>query len=377
MSRIKCERGISYDEERKVYYLYTELGRDANGKRLRRYSTHPTISAARKARDAYLLEKEQAKAVPPTKRTLDHWLEEWMKEIIIPNRAETTVYGYQKIIQNHLSPALGNIPLQKISSKELQHYYAELMNQKGLCANTVRRHHDLLSAALHSAMRQELIFRCPTDLVEPPRVIQKETRYYTADSLKKLYESVQGHWLEPVVHLAGSLGLRREEICGLRWDSVDFQLRKIHIRAARTAAGAKIIDKETKNRSSARVLHMGDDIYHLLRQERRRQNERKLAMGPAWPDSGYTAVNKNGVPLSPNGLSVAFTRFIQAKQLPPLTLHGLRHTFATIASAQGAPLFDIGKALGHSTPATTGKIYTHLVDQLHTETLAKVAAALQ
>ena len=79
MSRIKCERGISYDEERKVYYLYSELGRDANGKRLRRYSTHPTISAARKARDAYLLEKEQAKAVPPTKRTLDHWLEEWMK----------------------------------------------------------------------------------------------------------------------------------------------------------------------------------------------------------------------------------------------------------------------------------------------------------
>ena len=61
---------------------------------------------------------------------------------------------------------------------------------------------DLSSAALHSAMRQELIFRCPTDLVEPPRVIQKETRYYTADSLKKLYESVQGHWLEPVVHLA-------------------------------------------------------------------------------------------------------------------------------------------------------------------------------
>ena len=91
MSRIRCERGISYDEERKVYYLYTELGRDANGKRLRRYSTHPTISAARKARDAYLLEKEQAKAVPPTKRTLDHWLEEWMKEIIIPNRAETRI----------------------------------------------------------------------------------------------------------------------------------------------------------------------------------------------------------------------------------------------------------------------------------------------
>ena len=76
-------------------------------------------------------------------------------------------------------------------------------------------------------------------------------------------------------------------------------------------------------------------------------------------------------------LSMNFTRFIRSSNLPPLTLHGLRHTFATVASSQGAPLFDIGKALGHSTPATTGKIYTHLVDQLHTDTLARVAAALQ
>ena len=73
-----------------------------------------------------------------------------------------------------------------------------------------------------------------------------------------------------------------------------------------------------------------------------------------------------------------FTRFIRTHpELPPLTFHGLRHTFATVASAQGAPLFDIGKALGHSTPATTGKIYTHLVDQLHAETLERVAQALR
>lgn len=252
------------------------------------------------------------------------------------------------------------------------------MSEKGLGANTVRRHHDLLSAALHAALRQDLIARCPTERVEPPHVVPKETKYYTSESLKKLYQLMEGHWLETAVHLAGSLGLRREEICGLRWDSVDFQLRKIHIRAARTAAGAKIIDKETKNRSSARVLHMGDDIYYLLRQERRRQNERKLALGPAWPDSGMVAVDKKGYPISPNCLSMNFTRFIRTHpELPPLTFHGLRHTFATVASSQGVPLFDIGKALGHSTPATTGKIYTHLVDQLHTDTLAKVADALK
>ena len=89
------------------------------------------------------------------------------------------------------------------------------------------------------------------------------------------------------------------------------------------------------------------------------------------------AVDTKGYPYSPNAVSLAFTRFIRANHLPKITLHGLRHTFATVASAQGAPLFDIGKALGHSTPATTGKIYTHLLDQNHTATLDRVANALK
>ena len=192
-----------------------------------------------------------------------------------------------------------------------------------------------------------------------------------------MYCLVEGHSLETIVHLAGSLGLRREEICGLRWDSVDFQHRKIHIRAARTMAGSRVIEKETKNRSSTRILYMGDDIYHLLTKEQHRQAENRLAYSAAWSDTGYVIVDQLGTPLRPNQISLTFTQFIRTHNLPPLTLHGLRHTFATVASAQGAPLFDIGKALGHSTPATTGRIYTHLTDQFHADTLAKVAAALQ
>lgn len=378
MSRKVYERGISYDNVRHTYYLYMDMGRDESGHRQRQYRTFSSLAEARKARDTYLVERARSSHIPNLTMTLDDWLEEWMADIVVPNRAETTVYGYQKIIENHVSPALGDIPLQAVSPKHLQHYYAQMMREKGLGANSVRRHHDLLAAAFHAALRQDMILRSPTDRVEPPRVIPKETRFYTSESLKKLYGLLEGHWLETSVHLAGSLGLRREEICGLRWDSVDFQLRKIHIRAARTAAGAKIIDKETKNRSSARVLHMGDDIFALLKRERLRQNENKLAMGGEWPDSGLVAVDNKGKPFSPNCLSMNFTRFIRAHpELPPLTLHGLRHTFATVASAQGAPLFDIGKALGHSTPATTGRIYTHLVDQLHADTLERVAQALR
>ena len=177
--------------------------------------------------------------------------------------------------------------------------------------------------------------------------------------------------------LAGSLGLRREEICGLKWESVDFQRRVVHIKEARTAYGATVVQKETKNRSSMRTLFMPDELYELLRREKARQEQERAIRGGDYAASGHVVLDREGLPYSPNALSLAFTRFVRKNHLPRLTLHGLRHTFATIASAQGVPLFDIGKAMGHSTPATTGRIYTHLVDRTHEETLLLVSAALK
>lgn len=376
MSRTTQEKSISYDEQRKVYYLYMDFGRDRSGRRVRRYRTYATLSAARRARDDFRRERVEIEE-KICNLTLSQWLEEWMRDVVIPNRAYTTVYGYQSLIDNYIDPLLGEIPLQELSPRDLQHYYAYLMQERNLGGNTVRHHHALLSAALHSAQRQDLISRCVTDRVEPPPFIQKETSFYTTEDLKLLYQLIRGHDLELAVHLAGSLGLRREEICGLRWSCVDFDQRKLHIRAARTAAGATIVEKDTKNRSSTRVLSMQDDIYDLLLREQERQMRHFQGTGRAWAGDGLVILNKRWMPYSPNCLTLAFTTFVHEHALPPLTLHGLRHSFATVASSQGAPLFDIGKALGHSTPATTGRIYTHLSDHFHADTLAKVAAALK
>ena len=272
---------------RQKYYVCMDYGLDETGKRVKKYKTYPTLAQARRGLRDFQTEQDTHQTVAPRSMTLDQWLEYWMEEVIQPNRAATTIYGYRKIIDNHLSDALGSVPIQKLTPQHLQQYYSMLMRDKGLSANTVRRHHDLLSCALHMALRQDIILRCPTERVEPPRVIPHEARFYTPAELKRLFGLVEGHWLELIVKLAGSLGLRREEICGLRWSSVDFELRKLHIKEARTAAGAEIVQKETKNRSSNRILHMSDDLYRLLRRERARQAERRLAWGtpgrtPAW-----------------------------------------------------------------------------------------------
>lgn len=377
MARKRVEANISYDTERKKFYVYMDYGLDRDGQRVKQYKTYPSLTKARRALREFLVRRSTGQMVVPRSITLSQWLDYWMEEVVLPNRAVTTVYGYRNIIHNHMIPALGQIELQKLSPQDLQQYYSMLVRDKGLNNNTVRRHHDLLSSCLHFAVRQDLIHRCPTERVEPPRAVQFEARFYSPEDLKRLYTLVEGHWLEVIVRLAGSLGLRREEICGLCWDSVDFELRKVHIKAARTSAGAVIILKETKNPTSNRILHMTDDLCELLREEKARQARNRMLKQEEWLDTGLVVVDERGRPYPPNKISLAFGQFIDKNNLPKITLHGLRHTFATVASAQGAPLFDIGRALGHSTPSTTGRIYTHLQDQNHADTLDRVAAALK
>ena len=207
--------------------------------------------------------------------------------------------------------------------------------------------------------------------MEPPRAKQKETSYYRPEELKRLYSLLEGHPLELCAKLAGSLGMRREEICGLRWESIDYQRQLLYIKEARTAFGATIVQKETKTRSSVRTLFIPDDVARLLQMEQERQASKLEEPSP------FVVLDHKGLPYSPNALSLAFTRFVLKNDLPRVTLHGLRHSFATVASFQGVPLFDIGKALGHATPATTGRIYTHLVDHTHEDTLLKVSDALK
>ena len=386
MARKAVERNIAYDDQRKLYYVSMELGRDENGKRIKQYRTFPTLAAARNGlRDFHAgLERErererelERKLAPAQELDLSHWLEYWMDSIVRPNRAETTVYAYQKIIDNHIDPALGTVPLKRLTPKMVQEYYTETQRANGLSSNTMRRHHDLLSSALRSAVRQDVIPASPMERVEPPRVRTTESYFYNNQELKLLYQKIEGNILELAVKLAGSLGMRREEICGLKWENVDLQRHLVLIREARTAYGATIVQKETKNRSSVRTLYLPDEVYLLLEQEQARQQQERCLQSPTYNPTDHVILDAKGVPYSPNALSLAFTRFVKKNDLPRLTFHGLRHTFATIASCQGASLFDIGKALGHSTPATTGRIYTHLVDRTHEELVQRVSDALK
>ena len=153
---------------------------------------------------------------------------------------------------------------------------------------------------------------------------------------------------------------------------MDFQQRKIHIKTVRTAAGQLVVEKEPKTETSRRTLHMPSALEDALRREQARQQQYRDYLGDAYCGEGYVVAHEDGRPMRPNYASELFVSFVRKHGLPPRTRPGLRHSFASMANAKGIPMYDIGKALGHSSPSTTSKVYTHLLDRDHKDLLERM-----
>ena len=356
------------------YRVCFDYGVDRSGKRIRKYRTFDTKRDATRAFNEHKVKMDKGTQVLPSEYTFAQWLDYWYKDIILPQIEETTAYGYRGMIENYLKPQLGEIRLQKLTARDIQQYYTWLMGEKELSPNTVIKHHNLLTNTLNAAERQEYITKNPMRAVSPPKKRQREAKFYTPEQLGTLLDKAVGTRLELPVYICAYLGLRRGELCGLRWSDIDLEHQTITIENTRTQAGKKEIEKGTKTASSTRTLYLPDTLCDMLKAAKENQQACRATYKNAYDDNDYVIVMEDGKPFRPNYLSELFGKFLADNDLPKIVLHELRHTFASLSNQAGIPAYNIGKALGHSTPATTQKIYTHLLDQTHTQAVEGVAA---
>ena len=377
MPRKTIMPNIAYDTQRRSYYVTMRARPRGGGAPERAVRCYPTLEEAIQALDRFnsgrILEQSGERSL-----TVGQWLTYWLEQVITPSRSASTIHGYHMIIRNHLAPALGAVPLDRLAAPQIQRY----LNQKqeeGLCGNTVRKHYGLLHNALEHARRQELLSRNPAQWVFPPSSTHPTHHFYDGSTMSRLFELVSGTSLEPVVKLAGYLGLRRSEICGLKWGNVDRQNKVITIAEARTAVNGRAVDKETKNTSSVRRLGYAGitDLEEMMDWLWRSRQARAKRLGGIPGERDFVIChNGEGKPYQPDYLSNRLRRVLQGADLPYVTLHGLRHSFASIAHSRNVPLFGISKALGHSNTNTTTQIYMHLFDETHLSVVQEVGRAI-
>lgn len=372
--RKTLKRNLAYDDKKRLFYvsLYYD---DGTGRRVRRTRTYPTMAQAEEAIATYQRARLLCGGVP-SGMTLGEWLRYWLEEISAPRCEKTTQHGYASIISLHLVPALGEVRLHELTPMRVQQYYGEL-RRKGLSNNTIRKHHVLLHAALSAAQKQGVVSGNVAALVTPPAREAPQHRFYDSAQLRALLLASEGSRIEAAVKLAACLGLRRSEICGLKWKNVDLARGVLTVCEVRTAVSGQAVEKAPKSYASERRLAFrgSTEIEELLRRLHRKWEE-KRRKDPNYDPEGYVVVTESGRPYQPDVLCQQVNQFVAANNLPPISLHGLRHSFASLANSRNVPMFSISKALGHSSTAVTSAVYMHLFDEAVTDVVAQVADAI-
>ena len=371
--RKTLKRNLSYDDRNHLYYVSLYYDGE-NGKRVRRTRTYPTMEQAEQVIAEYRRAQLLGGRSAPSDVLVEDWLRYWMDELIKPNCEETTCHGYENILNTHMIPALGGLYVQDLTPVRVQQYYGEL-RRKGLANNTVRKHHVLLHTALEAAVRQGLLRENVTRYVTPPAKVLPSHRYYDPAQLRELFCRCAGTEIEPAVKLAGYLGLRRSEICGLKWRCVDLDAKIVTIREVRTSVGGTFIEKKPKSYSSVRRLCY-DGVSDLEELLARLHGDWERKRDGGFNPEGYVAVTEQGKPWDPNGLGRRVAAFVEENALPSISLHGLRHSFASVANSRSVPMFTISKALGHSSTSITSEVYTHLFDETVQDVVNVVANAI-
>ena len=213
--------------------------------------------------------------------------------------------------------------------------------------------------------------------LEPLPVEQWEQRMLTADEARGFLDAIRGDRLEALFSVALALGLRQGEALGLRWQDIELEAGTLAVRTTlqRTDGRYELAEPETEK--SRRTLPLPPPVVERLREHRRRQNEERLHAGPLWQDWDLVFSRDDGSPLDRAAVSRHLRTIVIAADLPPVRFHDLRHSCASLLLAQGVSMKVIQETLGHSSIATTGNIYAHVIPELQSEAAAKMAAVFE
>ena len=298
--------------------------------------------------------------------TLGEWMDKWMDEYMIFTIKENTIKGYRSQIDHQIKPFIGHKQLASLTTADIQKFYNKIKKEGRvhphpihghvLSDSMVRKIHMMLHEAMEVAVRERYIVRNPTDNTTIPKKTTTEKQVLDDSQLNRFLEAIQ---CEPYWHdffyVEVMTGLRRGEICGIKWSDIDFNEGTLCIkRSVSTKEGGGVSIGETKTDAGARTIIMPPSVATLLWEKRSDAvNE--------WVFPHYTNPSD---PLHPSSAYKKLKTILKRLELPLLRFHDLRHTFATQATDGGVDPKTLAGILGHTDASFTLDTYTHVTSDM-------------
>ncbi len=294
------------------------------------------------------------------------YLLEWL-EIAKGRLAHATYGAYQGLLKSTIVPYFRKkkLTLRELEARHLQMFYSEMLRR--VTPNTVIHYHAVIHSALKYAVKTDMLIQNVADKVDRPRKNSFQPVFLSADEMQKMFEALRGTKLELPVLVVAFYGLRRGEVCGLKWDAIDFERGTITIRHTVTSlqvdGKTKMYAQDSaKTKSSMRTLPLVGSFAEYFKEVKAAQEVNKKVCGNCYnyEYDGYVFVDELGDLMRPEYLTSYFPQYIQKHGCKRMRFHDLRHSCASLLLANGVPLKQIQEWLGHSDFSTTANIYAHL-----------------
>lgn len=376
----------------KKYRVEASGGVDHNGRRKRTSRVvHGSEAAATKTLRKLQQEFDDGRYVSPEKMTFQSWAEEWFEaEYGVPIEASReellnakvptrTAETYASMLRVHMLDELGPVPLQRLRTTHLRRYFDHIGS--ALAASTCETHYILLQRILEAAKNEKLVAEnVARAMTGKPKAVEDSA----AEAMLHCWTEEQAQAFLAAARKAGpqwaalftaalDSGARKGELLGLKWEDVNWDAGTILIRRKLTRPGRRPIFGPTKGKRF-RVVDLMPETIALLKAHRARQNEIRLAAGPAYHNFGLVFAKEPhsrsgskeryatlGCPLQANNIGQReFADIVQAAGVKPIKFHGLRHTCATLLLQAGEVPKNVSERLGHKDVATTLEIYAHV-----------------
>ena len=261
------------------------------------------------------------------KYTVGEWMEVWFEDYAKIKVRPSSHQTYRGYIDNHINPNIGDIPLEKLTSLELQKLYKKLLTKgrvdrleakgqpKSLSAKTVRNIHQILSSALKLAQEQRILLTNPAEGCALPKVEHREMKTLPVDQLQSFLREARESGVFELYYLELATGLRRGELLGLKWEDIDLERGDLRVKRQVARINGEVTEAPLKTKNAYRTLPLAEDTVSVLLEQKKKAGS-----------SPWVFPSPNGGPISPDSVLHMLHRVLKRAGLPRVRFHEGNHS---------------------------------------------------